>query len=486
MQVTLEVVSQNGEGLGASRRRVFDEQGGKIGRAPECEWVLPNPYISRHHATVRFIAGSFYIESVGENGISVNAASPVLGPMERQVLKSGDKIFLDEYEIGVVVVGAQMQPRYDAAPQMGNLGMPMDGGDLDSLLGAPRGSNSPIMGSDPFEADELDPLKQLPGGRPARPAVDPNQNMQWTHTSGLSDHFTPPSQVAPAVASGGNAIPADWDKTRWNLPASTPQPAAQPPPAPRVPQPRAAVAAPQPAPLRQALPPAAAPPAAAPAWPIAAPAAPAAQAASPAAAPSASGGNFDVDSFLRGAGIDPGSVPPETAQLLGQILRLVVQGTIDVLRARAEIKNEFRLQVTRLKGSENNPLKFSVNADDAMASLLSRRNPAYLQPLEAFQDAFDDIRNHQLAMLAGMRAGFNGVLDSLDAATLQEQFDKQIKRGGLLSIASKSRYWDLFEEYCRELGTDRESTFCRLFGEEFGTAYETQLDKLKRGRDRKR
>lgn len=168
--------------------------------------------------------------------------------------------------------------------------------------------------------------------------------------------------------------------------------------------------------------------------------------------------------------------------MLGQILRLVVQGTIDVLRARAEIKNEFRLQVTRLKGSENNPLKFSVNADDAIATLLSRRNTAYLEPLDAFQDAFDDIRNHQLAMLAGMRAGFNGVLDRLDAATLQEQFDKQIKRGGLLSIASKSRYWDLFEEYCRELGTDRETTFCRLFGEEFGAAYETQLDKLKRGR----
>src|SRR5262245_20308766 len=167
MQVTLEVVSQNGEGLGASRRRVFDEQGGRIGRAAECEWVLPNPYISRHHATVRFIAGSFYIESVGENGISVNAPTPVLGPMERHPLKSGDKIFMDEYEIGVVVVGAEMpQQRFDSAPLIPQPG----GGDLDSLLGN-QTPNRSIMGSDPFESDELDPLKQLPGGRPPRPAV---------------------------------------------------------------------------------------------------------------------------------------------------------------------------------------------------------------------------------------------------------------------------------------------------------------------------
>jgi predicted component of type VI protein secretion system len=89
-------------------------------------------------------------------------------------------------------------------------------------------------------------------------------------------------------------------------------------------------------------------------------------------------------------------------------------------------------------------------------------------------------------MLAGMRSGFDSVLERLDAATLQEQFDKQIKRGGLLSMASKSRYWDLFEEYCRDLGTDRETSFRRLFGEEFAAAYESQLDKLKRNRDRKR
>ena len=467
MQVTLEVVSENGAGLGAARRRVFDEQGGRIGRAAECEWVLPNPYISRHHATVRFIDGSFYIESVGENGISVNAPTPVLGPMERHPLKTGDRIFMDEYEIGVSVVGAQAQAPYqpsrESQPAMGN---------LDSLFGDSPAPNRPLIsGNDPFEPAELDPLKQLSPGRGThtqpRGGSGSGQGSQWNHTSGLADHFTPPPPVASSAPV--EAIPADWDKTsfnrtKWNLPPAQPaSPVAEtmkvralvpPPPAP------APVAA-QPAPRASQPPP----------IPANRPAAPGVPAA---------GGAFDVDSFLRGAGIDPGQVPPETAVVLGQILKLVVQGTIDVLRARSEIKSEFRLPVTRLKVSENNPLKFSVNAEDAMASLLSRRNTAYLQPVEAFQDAFEDIRNHQLAMLAGMRAGFDSVLERLDAAALQEQFDKTIKRGGLLSMASKSRYWDMFEEYCRELGADRENSFRRLFGEEFAAAYETQLDKLKR------
>ncbi len=463
MQVTLEVVSENGAGLGAARRRVFDEQGGRIGRSAECEWVLPNPYISRHHATVRFIGGSFYIESVGENGISVNGPAPVLGPMERHALKSGDRIFMDEYEIGVSVVGAQAEaayrPSHDAQPSMGN---------LDSLFGGSAAPSRPLIsGNDPFEPAELDPLKQLSPGRGTHTQPRGAESGQgWNHTSGLADHFTPPP---PLSSSAPEAIPADWDKTsfnrtKWNLPPAQPSaPAAEtmkvralvPPP-------------PAPAPIAAQPPPRASQPAPMPASRPAAPNIPAAA------------GAFDVDSFLRGAGIDPSQVPPEVAGVMGQIMKLVVQGTIDVLRARSEIKSEFRLPVTRLKGSENNPLKFSVNAEDAMASLLSRRNTAYLQPVEAFQDAFEDIRNHQLAMLAGMRAGFDSVLERLDAAALQEQFDKTIKRGGLLSMASKSRYWDMFEEYCRELGADRENSFRRLFGEEFAAAYETQLDKLKR------
>jgi type VI secretion system FHA domain protein len=171
---------------------------------------------------------------------------------------------------------------------------------------------------------------------------------------------------------------------------------------------------------------------------------------------------------------------------LGVILRSVVQGVIEVLQARAEIKNQFRLPVTRVKTVENNPLKFSVNAEDALGSLLGRRSPAYLPPVEAFEDALNDIRYHQMAMLAGMRAAFEHVLSSFDPEQLQELFDKRVKRGGLLSMGGKARYWELYSEEYRELSADREAAFRRLFGEEFASAYEKQLEDLKRSQARAR
>lgn len=174
-------------------------------------------------------------------------------------------------------------------------------------------------------------------------------------------------------------------------------------------------------------------------------------------------------------------MPPETAAMLGNIMRSVVQGLIEVLRARSEIKTEFRMPVTQVKVSENNPLKFAANAEDALGNLLGRRNSAYLPPQEAFDDAFNDVRFHQLAMLAGVRAGFDSLMNRFDPAQLQEGFERQSKRG-LFGGGGKATYWERYTERFQEMSQDRDDTFRRLFGEEFARAYEQQLSVLKRER----
>jgi type VI secretion system protein ImpI len=196
-------------------------------------------------------------------------------------------------------------------------------------------------------------------------------------------------------------------------------------------------------------------------------------------------GAFDVNAMLRAAGVDPANCSPEAAATLGQILLIVVQGTIDALRARDEIKSQFRLAVTRVRVAENNPLTFAIDAAHAINSLLSQRNPAFLPPVEAFQRAFDDIRLHQMAMLAGMRAGFENLLARFDPEHLQEGFEKQAKRSAGLLGVGKPKYWELYADYFAELRGDPEDAFRRLFGEEFARAYEKQVELFRRSRGKK-
>jgi type VI secretion system FHA domain protein len=179
---------------------------------------------------------------------------------------------------------------------------------------------------------------------------------------------------------------------------------------------------------------------------------------------------------LKGAGLDPADVTPEIAEQFGQILRVVVAGVMDVMQSRQQIKDEFRMQVTRVRPIENNPLKFSADVDDALHNLLVKRNRAYLNPVAAFEDALADLRHHQIAMLSGMRAAFEAMLAEFDPDRMQEEFDRLLNKG---LVPAKLRYWDLYRDKRREMAKDPEASFRRLFGEAFARAYEEQLSELK-------
>ena len=459
MYLTFEVVSANALAPGVARRKVFTVDGGRIGRAPENDMVLPGVGVHRHHATVRFINGVFFVEGVGTNGIAINDPDRVLPRNEPYPLKTGDKVYIDEYEVAVTASAAlPAEPAPRAATR--ESARPV----VESTSPGAR-SSAAIVGAPSESADDLDPLRKLTGSAPppSRPQRPPESS--WNHSSSLSDHFTPPP--AP-LAAADNVIPENWDRTSFDRSKLQPAPPQPPPqkspaarpvsPAPPVP-PTARAAAGSVASETRATPPLV-----------------------DRRAPSNNGGAaFDWDGFLRAAGVDPARVPPETAAALGDIMRSVVQGLIEVLRARTEIKTEFRMPVTQVKVSENNPLKFAANADDALGNLLGKRNAAYLGPREAFDDAFNDVRFHQLAMLAGVRAGFDNLLNRFDPAQLQELFERQGKRGGLFG-GGKASYWDRYAERYGEMTADRDETFRRLFGEEFARAYEQQLSVLKRGR----
>ena len=58
-----------------------------------------------------------------------------------------------------------------------------------------------------------------------------------------------------------------------------------------------------------------------------------------------------------------------------------------------------------------------------------KRNPPYLGPVDAFEDAFDDVRNHQMAMLAGVRVAFEAMLAEFDPDRLQESSIGRSRKG---------------------------------------------------------
>lgn len=183
--------------------------------------------------------------------------------------------------------------------------------------------------------------------------------------------------------------------------------------------------------------------------------------------------------LLAAAGIEGLDPSAELARTFGEILRVVVGGVMEALRARERMKDELRMRGTSFQPAHNNPLKFSANVDDAFHNLLVKHNPAYLEPTAAFEEALHDIRDHQAAALAATRLAFESMLAQFDPDRLQEEFDRLMKKGSILGVPAKLRYWDLFREKYDAMTKDADASFRKLFGEEFAKAYEDQLARLK-------
>ena len=160
------------------------------------------------------------------------------------------------------------------------------------------------------------------------------------------------------------------------------------------------------------------------------------------------------------------------------LMPTVMQSTIELLQARAAIKNEFRVSKTLLTTSENNPLKFSSNAEDAINSLFHHKRPGFLSSDLAFKQAFKDINQHQSALLHGVRVAMTDLLKQFDADSLEDSFNKNNKSTGLLdkfstTKSSQAKLWQQYKDlYNSEYKVDSDDSFQRIFGETFAQAYD--------------
>jgi type VI secretion system FHA domain protein len=481
-------------------RHSFEEGGGTIGRESSNTWVLPHSKVSGLHAVVTHRGGTFFIEDRSRNGVYLNSTRNRLERGREQPLKSGDRIMIEPYEIRVSITRDQHDRGRQGArmPAGRSSSMGFDSGDPfgvdDPFAPQPMVPSALELPDADVSAQELDPLEllNLNAGKRVVPPRNVRKASDLDGVSILDEHYAPPAAVPePSFESHAdpNAIPEDYDPLAPDdgmsafssqAPPPRPHPAYRPPEERRAPSPPLPPPAPRPVAAPLSVAPLPAPPVpAAPVeepHPVEIPAAVRDRPPAPAAANEQSADSLDFREVLRGAGLDPANVTPEIAREFGQILRVVVSGVMDVMRSRQQIKDEFRMQGTRVRRLDNNPLKFAANVDDALHNLLLKRNAAYMSPVEAFEDAFSDLRNHQIAMLAGMRTAFEAMLAEFDPDRLQEEFDRQLAKG---LVPAKLRYWDSYRERQQQAAKDPEATFRRLFGEEFARAYEDQLRTLK-------
>ena len=160
----------------------------------------------------------------------------------------------------------------------------------------------------------------------------------------------------------------------------------------------------------------------------------------------------------------------------GALFGLMVESLRDVLMSRAAVKSEFGLEQTMLRPRENNALKFSITPQDAIAALLQPGRPGYMEPLRATREAFDDVRVHQLAVMAGVQAALFNLLRTFDPAALETRLQKGGMIESLLPGTRRAKLWEAFVGTYKDIARDADSDFQDVFGREFARAYNEQAN----------
>lgn len=504
-------------------RKTMGPEGGIIGRGVDNDWVLSDPerFLSSKHCQVLKDGDSYFLVDLSTNGTFVNGSHEPIGRGQRSLLNDGDSFDVGDYRFKVSLIGESSDfPKHpfpdasdeNASQSLGDqfvqpAGDPggdiylsqQYGGEVDDILPNTMRESDPLLALDKAQGKILPPDHGIEndlygagdlGERDVdRDALGAEQAARLGSMEDPSNRLQD-SVDWPLSKEEEGLLPEDWDKDLSILQKSPPpknltedaslrktgrvtqsgltggltkgggkSPAAQ----------TGGLKRPKPSakPVREKT----------------AEKKPSGNPVSSLKTPVSGGDSALIESL----GLDQEQLSDEQVReisaTVGLMMRESLDGLMQILRSRASIKNEFRINITTIQPVENNPIKFSANVDEMLDLMFIRRSKAYKEPLDAVRESFNTIADHQLAVIAGIRSAFRSALGRFDPLILEEEFRQKGKGAGLSGLL-KGGMWAAYQEHYQSAINDMERSFQDLFGDEFVQAYEDQLRKLEHARKR--
>ena len=515
----------------AEDRKTFGPQGGLIGRGVDNDWVLSDPerFLSSKHCQISGEGSRYFLTDLSTNGTFVNGSPEPVGRGSRIALEDGDCFDVGEYRFKVTF--EQQADPFAVSPFTASAAFsdkdPFGANDFAFGKGEVHSPESMFMSGDyqgaiqdiaPDSMKITDPLVALDNANKSGAAGSFNDSEPFADAfisvGSQPDAIDPLNESIawPESKQGGSMLPEDWaddisliggrknKAAPYSLPdddsliksAQQPKVEAAPPKekaiAKNLPEPvpnlhqtgkkpvaGSATSTPRPGgardiPMSRDIPVPRDIPAQGKREPV----------------KTAPAGAMDR-TLLDALGLGEANLTEdqirEIHHTVGLMMRETIDGLMQVLRSRTSIKNEFRINITTIQPVENNPLKFSVSVDEVLDIMFLRKTRAYKAPLDAVQESFFSIADHQLAVIAGIRSAFRSAMSKFDPERLEEEF-KQSGKGGILPGVIKGRLWNAYQDHYQKMVNDMERSFQELFGDEFVQAYEDQMRKLASARKR--
>ncbi|KGJ04236.1 FHA domain protein [Paracoccus halophilus] len=163
----------------------------------------------------------------------------------------------------------------------------------------------------------------------------------------------------------------------------------------------------------------------------------------------------------------------DLARSMGQALRTATTHIMAALQDRAAARHFTRAGERTMRGAtDNNPLKFLPDSEQAMDALFLRPRAGFVTGADGFDAALWDLRRHQSALFAALQPALLALVEDLEP----NRIDAEIKSRQLMGNR-KSRSWDEFVARW-DIKTASENgildEFIRLFAQAYRKAHDRE------------
>lgn len=198
--------------------------------------------------------------------------------------------------------------------------------------------------------------------------------------------------------------------------------------------------------------------------------------------PGPSGDEF-LRRFAAGAGV-PEQIfarrdSLQLAEELGALLRLTTENLTQLLRARSDIGRTAGVaSQTTVQALDNNPLKFTPSAEDALRIMFGPRTRGFLDARRAIEGAFTDLKTHQVYTFAAMQQAVRMLVEDFDPKAIDAAAGPDRGLANLL-LSRKARLWDIYVARWQAQTLRHDDglagAFMRYFGQCFGEAKDANM-----------
>lgn len=180
--------------------------------------------------------------------------------------------------------------------------------------------------------------------------------------------------------------------------------------------------------------------------------------------------------IAAGAGVSPDVFlqrdPKDVAAEVGAVLRAVVDELALLLKARAAAKALAKSsQRTMIGGVDNNPLKFIPRSEEILEIMFAQRRSGYLDARHSVEEAFRDLKTHELATYAAMQAALSRLLSELSPDAIERKLPASA------FVSKKGRAWDMFVATWEAKEAAHENGMLDVFLAYFSEAYAKSANK---------